>query len=163
MKCIKNMIDDDKYEIVISDENDNKFTIYCDDLNLYLVMDQYYSENEFLITKDNRELFLRIHYLFSEIFRIDNKFHNFINENIFEWINDKKDLKNSNKLIIEKENSFYKIKFIKGLKNIYSLMDNSCSIVFPLNENQEIVSVIHSIYLSYQFEDLRANQKRFIL
>jgi len=151
MEIKKNIINQHKYEIILSNEKNDAFSILYGGADLYWTMEDYYDENEFIVTEKDIPFYNQLTNLFKIIKKYDK--HNLLlKENCFEWISDAYGLKeDAHKLTITKNNNTFIIKFIQNRNNFFCMKD-ICAISFCLSgsNHQEIANAFSLMFLEYK-------------
>lgn len=161
MIITKNRIDDNRFQIELTDEKRNTITIEYGGADLYWIMNHYYDNNLFKITPKDNFLFLQMEKLFKKIEEYDDPSNKVLNNNCFEWIREAYGLpEEANKLTIKKNHNCYDIRFFNNPN--YSFSNKYiCCICFCLSgsQHQEISDAFCSLFLEYvHFEK---HNKRF--
>ena len=131
MKIIKNIIDEYKYEIILTNDVGNKFKMHYAGGDLYWTMLNYCENNSFYIS-ENDLLYVQLKQLFDKIEQ-NNQYCKLLNNNCFEWISEAYGIpEESNKLIIIKNNNSFIIKFFQNPNRKFNIKD-ICSVCFCLS------------------------------
>lgn len=122
----------DKYNLIITDKNNNSFTMMVGgNLDLYWVPDNYKENNLFEIDKDDELLFSIFNQLFDVVKKRDDKYNPVLDGNIITFISEEWALEESNILKIRKDDDSINIEFIKNEnKNPFSIPHRGCPICF---------------------------------
>lgn len=136
-----------KNKIGVFDDENRGFTIFWTAADLYWLFEDYYDDNEFIISKEDGELFLEFQNLFKIIKQHDNEHKPVLNENTFNWGSESYSYmegEDKNKLMITEEQEKYIIHFMKNPKERCDPPPayRNCSICFCLSgsRNQKIAN-----------------------
>lgn len=134
--------------LFIGDEN-GFFEINYGGSDFYWIVEDYEKQNKFVISKNDKDLYLIFADLFEKIAKSDNKYSPSIKNNVFEWISEARLTKISNKLLITKNENEFIIEFIKNPMDYDGC--KMCAICFCLSgsRNQKIVFDIVMMYQNY--------------
>lgn len=105
-------------KIIIKNEKEETFVITYGGADLYWLMDDYNSDNNFIISKETGLFYEELDKVFKIIEEKDNNYDKTLTGNCFEWLSDAFGLpEHANKLQITKEQDKYCIKFIRNPEN----------------------------------------------
>ena len=158
----KNNIDNNHFELDIINENNEILEInYCG-CDLYWTCLNYTENNEFVIKESDGVFFRYLNDIFNIIEENDNIHEKTLNENRFEWISEAYGEKEfAHKLIIEKNDDNFKIKFFQNSLN-WMCIKEMCPVCFCLSgsRNQTIASAFSLVFLKYMNSDNDFSLKR---
>lgn len=140
-----------QYRLTLENENGNTFIINYAGGDLYWVMLNYYKDNQFIVTKDDKLLFFQFKKIFKEIKKYDKSTPKLLNDNCFEWISEAYGLEEeANNLTITKYDDKFIIKFYQNPNNPFINKD-MCAICFCLSgsRNQNIATAFSIMFQEY--------------
>ena len=148
MKFYKKMIDNDKYELVLENDNGQSMKMHYGGADFYWSMPDYQDDNLFSVTLNDGELFLDLMKLFKEGKKIDP---NFVGESI-EWVSDAREPETCSKVILDRKDESIDIRFVRNPKDIYGMMSKSCFISFCMSgsSHQDVAYLFSKIFIKYR-------------
>jgi len=158
MNILKNEISYHRYELILSNELNDKFLIHFAGGDLYWTMLDYHDNNEFVITKNDKILYEWIENLFIEI-ADKERYSELLKNNTFQWSSEAYGLlENANRLTILKDFDKYIIKFYQNPTKMVFRKD-ICTVCFCLSGSryQDIANMF-----SYMFYTLLENKNILI-
>jgi len=150
MEISKVMIDNDRYELLVHN-GEQHFSMHFGGADFYWSLEDYYEENEFVISKEDKELFSLLRNLFGEIKKHDDKFRPLLKNNTFEWISEAREPEISNKLVIVHEEEKFTIRFVQNPNDTWGA--GMCLISFCMSgswQNQTIAHAFSSMFIGYR-------------
>ena len=148
MEIHKNINSYGQDELIIGDKP-NRFVMCYGGSDFYWVLEDHRLCNRFVISKEDKDLYLIFKSLFKDIKKSDNKYCPTIKNNVFEWVSEAGLPEISNKLLITKEENKFVIDFVKNPNDIVGL--GMCAICFCLSgsRNAEIVYNFAMMFQNY--------------
>ena len=154
MKFYKRMIDDEKYELVLENDNGQSMKMHYGGADFYWTMTDYEDNNNFKVTSDDGELFFDLNKLF---ILGKKKDPNFVTDTI-EWVSEAREPEVCSKVVIKKSDDSIDIKFVRNPEDIFGMMARGCFISFCMSgsSHQEVAYLFSdrfTIYRSLVVED----------
>lgn len=151
MKIYKNVITDDKYELIFENDEKEIFKIHYGGADLYWTMINYRDGNRFQITEAEEIVYYQLQALFKEIEKSDIPYNKALNNGCFEWLSEAYGIpEEAHKLLITKDETSFNIEFIRNPNNF--IPSHICPICFCLSgsRNPDIACAFSLMFLQYK-------------
>lgn len=161
MNITINEIDKKRTELIIENEDGNKFKIHYAAGDIYWTMLNYHQNNKFIITPEDEILYQQMEELFYIIEHNENKFFTLLKNNTFHWLSENYGLNEvSNLLTIVKEDNKYIINF---QQHPHSFNKSICAICFCLSgsRNQKVANSFSYMFYNCIYQ-INNNQSKIL-
>ncbi len=148
MNFYKRKIENDKYELVLENENGQSMKMHYGGADFYWTMIDYEDDNNFKVTEDDGELFLDLNKVFIEGKKKDP---NFVSDTI-EWVSEAREPEVCSKVVIKKSDDSIDIRFVRNPEDIFGMMARGCFISFCMSgsSHQEVAYLFSDIFIKYR-------------
>ena len=148
MNFYKRMIENDKYELVLENDNDQSMKMHYGGADFYWTMTDYEDDNLFSVSLEDGELYLDLMRIFTEGKKKDPSF---VGDSI-EWISDAREPEICSKVVLDKKDDSIDIKFVRNPNDIYGMMARGCFISFCMfgSSHQEVAYLFSDIFVKYR-------------
>lgn len=161
MEISKNLNDNNRYELILSNEFNDKFLIHFAGGDLYWTMLDYHDNNEFTVTRSDKVFFEYLDNIFNEI-NSNKRYSNVINNNIFKWYSEAYGLyENANNLNILRDTDKYIINFYQNPTKMVFRKD-LCTICFCLSGSrfQDIANMFSNMFYALVDNDKKVLKRK---
>lgn len=148
MNFYKRMIDDEKYELVLENDNGQMMKMHYGGADFYWTMIDYEDNNNFKVTPDDGELFFDLNKLFVLGKKKDP---NFVSDTI-EWVSEAREPEICSKVVIKKSEDSIDIRFVRNPEDIFGMMARGCFISFCMSgsSHQKVAYLFSDIFIKYR-------------
>ena len=148
MNFYKRNVDNDKYELVLENDNGQMMKMHYGGADFYWTMIDYEDDNNFKVTEEDGELFFDLNKLFVLGEKNDP---NFVTDTI-EWVSEAREPEVCSKVIIKKSDDSIDIKFVRNPEDIFGMMARGCFISFCMSgsAHQEVAYLFSDIFIKYR-------------
>ena len=148
MNFYKRIVENDKYELVLENDNGQSMKMHYGGADFYWTMTDYEDDNNFKVTEDDGELFLDLNKLFVLGKKKDP---NFVSDTI-EWVSEAREPEVCSKVVIKKSDDSIDIRFVRNPEDIFGMMARGCFISFCMSgsSHQEVAYLFSDIFIKYR-------------
>lgn len=149
MNFYKRMIDVERYELVLENENGQSMKMHFGGADYYWTMTDYVDENMFSITEDDGELYLDMNDIFMKAKKCDPKF---VKNDTIEWVSEAREPEISSKVVIKKTPNSVDVQFVRNSEDIFGMMARGCYISFCMSgsSHQEVAYLFSKMHVKYR-------------
>ena len=148
MDFYKKMIDDERYELVLKNDNGQSMKMHYGGADYYWTMTDYQDDNLFRVSIDDGELYLDLMNIFKEGNKVDP---NFVSNSI-EWVSEAREADVCSKVVINKSDDSIDIKFVRNPEDIFGIMARGCFISFCMSgsSHQDVAYLFSKMHIKYR-------------
>ena len=148
MNFYKRNVDNDKYELVLENDNGQSMKMHYGGADFYWTMIDYEDDNNFKVTEEDGELFFDLNKLFV---LGEKKDPNFVTDTI-EWVSEAREPEVCSKVVIKKSDDSIDINFVRNPEDIFGMMARGCFISFCMSgsAHQEVAYLFSDIFIKYR-------------
>ena len=157
MNFYKRIVENDKYELVLENDNGQSMKMHYGGADFYWTMTDYEDDNNFKVTEDDGELFLDLNKLFVLGKKKDP---NFVSDTI-EWVSEAREPEVCSKVVIKKSDGSIDIRFVRNPEDIFGMMARGCFISFCMSgsSHQEVAYLFSDIFIKYRNLEVAGEKK----
>ena len=157
MNFYKRIVENDKYELVLENDNGQSMKMHYGGADFYWTMTDYEDDNNFKVTEDDGELFLDLNKLFVLGKKKDP---NFVSDTI-EWVSEAREPEVCSKVVIKKSDGSIDIRFVRNPEDIFGMMARGCLISFCMSgsSHQEVAYLFSDIFIKYRNLEVEGEKK----